>query len=126
MTHTVKAKSLQTKATNLVMGEVFSRGKAWRKIGLLRYRAATLQTKWLRRLAELREKHQHERNDKSGLADSGDSGETADNEGDQGGPGLDVVKDDQSAKVNSRKRKASVTLEDVRGKMKPFVCQKMD
>lgn len=108
------------------MGEVFSRSKAWRKIGLLRWRAAQVQTKWLRRLAELRKKHQQKGNYQSDLAVSGDSGEAADIEGGQGGSGADAATDDQSGKVNSRKRKASVTLEDVRGKMKPFVCEEMD
>lgn len=80
-----------------------------------------VQSKWLRRLAELRQKHQRESDSQDG--DGEDPTSTADKEA---AKDSNAAKDDQGGKVNSKKRKASVTLEDVRGKMRPFVCEEMD
>lgn len=95
-THTVKARNLQIRAINLMMGEAFSKNKAWRKIGFLRYLALRRQTTWLRVLARLRAKAKKTREN-----------------GAEGGP-------------RGKKRKANVTLEDVRGEMKPYICEEMD
>jgi hypothetical protein len=110
---TVKAKDLQTEAGHLLMGEVFSRDKAnsaARKIGILLYRAAQVQTAWRLKVARLREKHKQAKR----AADAGqvrqDSAGGAADEGDEG-------KGDKYPEI---------TWKEVRGEMKPYIDYGMD
>lgn len=106
-----------------MMGEALSRSEAWRKIGLLRYRAAKTQTKWSQHLTWLRKKHQESKAEKRrNEANKGCSGKTDD----QNPLGTG---DDQGSEENSDdsdESESDVTMADVRGEMKPFVSEQMD
>lgn len=106
-----------------MMGEALSRSKAWRNIGLLRYRAAKTQTKWSQHLAWLRKKHQESKAEKlRNEANKGCSGKTDDQNPLETG-------DDQGSEENSDdsdESESDVTMADVRGEMKPFVFEEMD
>jgi hypothetical protein len=103
----VKAKHLQTQAITLVLGEACSRTKAGRKMGILRYRAAEVQTAWRRKLARMREEHQRTTREKERLQESegGSAGEAGKAKG---------------------KMKWTLTMKDVRGEMTPFIDRHMD
>jgi hypothetical protein len=95
------------------MGEVFSRDKAdsaARKIGILRYRAAQVQTTWRRKLARLREKHKQAKRAAEAEQVRRDSAGGAIDEGDEG-------KSDKCPEI---------TWKEVRGEMKPYIDYGMD
>lgn len=90
-----------------MLGEAFSRTKAGRKMGIVRYRAAQVQTAWRRKLARMREEHQRTKREKERLqeSDGGSAGE--------------------AGKVKG-KMKWTLTMKDVRGEMTPFIDRHMD
>jgi hypothetical protein len=95
------------------MGEVFSRNKAdseARKIGILRYRAAQVQTTWRRNLARLREEHKKTKRAAGAEQVRQDSAGGATDEGDEG-------------KGN---KYPEITWKEVRGEMKPYIDYGMD
>lgn len=108
---TVKDRNLQSNAITLVMGEAFSHGRALREIGLLRYRAACVQTRWLQKLARLREAHE--------VFEQDDDGEEHDQESSGTPPG-------GAGGRKGKKARLQITLEEVREDMKPYICIEMD
>lgn len=108
--HTVKARDLQTQAITLVLGEAFSHSPAFRKIGILRFRAAQVQTTWLRKLTRLREEREQAKR-------------TAD--GESGGENSTGVSGDDEGEAKGEKW-PEITWKDVRGEMEPYICYAMD
>jgi hypothetical protein len=90
-----------------VLGEAFSRSKAARKIGIVRYRAAMVQTAWRRKLARMREEHQRTKREKERLQES---------EGSSAG---------EAGKAKG-KMTWEITMKDVHGEMTPFIDRHMD
>ena len=131
---TVKARGLQKQCIDLMMGEALSRNKKWRKIGLLRYRAAKVQTNWSLRLAWLRKQHKeskseqaHNEGNKDGSGKTGDENTvgTVDDQGSE----MDVDEsewDSEESETDSEESDADVTMADVRGEMDPFIDEEMD
>ena len=92
-----------------MLGEAFSRSKATRKIGMLRYRAAQTQTAWRRKLARMREEHQRVKREEERLQES------------EGGSGGETGKSKGKGKMTWE-----ITMKDVRGEMTPFIDRHMD
>ena len=90
-----------------MLGEAFSRSKATRNIGMLRYRAAQTQTAWRRKLDRMRVEHQRVKREKERLQEA------------EGGSGGEAGKP-------KGKMKWTLTMEDVRGEMTPFIDVHMD
>jgi hypothetical protein len=112
-----------------MMGEALSHNKKWRKIGLLRYRAAKVQTNWSLRLAWLRKQHKKSKAEKGRNEEDKDRSGKTDNENAVG------TGDDQGSKMSGDEGEfdhdeyesdPDVTMADVRGEMKPFISQEMD
>lgn len=104
---TVKAKHLQTQAINLVLGEAFSHSKKSREIGVLRFRAAQVQTAWCRKLARMREQRDKAKRDKEGRQEP------------------EGVSDGEAGKSKG-KTPWKITMMDVRGEMTPLIDRNMD
>ena len=124
---TVKARGLQKQCIDLMMGEALSRNKKWRKIGLLRYRAAKVQTNWSIRLDWLRKQHKKSKAEQArNEANKDRSGKTGDENavgtGDDQGSKIDV----DECEWDSDESDADVTMADVRGEMDPFIDEEMD
>jgi hypothetical protein len=117
-----------------MMGEALSRNKNWRKIGLLRYRAAKVQTNWSLRLAWLRKQHKESKSEQARNEGNKDgSGKTGDENtigtGDDQGSEMDVDEsewDSEESETDSEESDADVTMADVRGEMDPFIDEEMD
>jgi hypothetical protein len=104
----------------MMMGEALSHNPRWRKIGLLRYRAAKVQTKWSLHLAWLRKQHK-----KSKVA-KGPNEEDKDRSGETYNKSPDGSGDDQGSEEDSDESDADITMADVRGEMDPFISQELD
>ena len=117
---TVKARGLQKQCIDLMMGEALSRNKKWRKIGLLRYRAAKVQTKWSLHLAWLRKQH------KKSKVVNGPNEEDKDRSGETYNKSPDGSGDDQGSEEDSNESDADITMADVRGEMNAFISQELD
>jgi len=135
----VKAKGLQTQLVDMMMGEALSRGQEWRKIGLLRYRAAKVQTKWALHLAFLRKQHQKSKAEKNRNEEDKDGSGKTDSQkpvgkGDKQASVKDVDEDgdedeydsEYDSEDDSDESETDVTMADVRGEMKPFISDEMD
>jgi hypothetical protein len=131
---TVKARGLQKQCIDLMMGEALSHNKKWRKIGLLRYRAAKVQTNWSLRLAWLRKQHKKSKAEKGRNEEGKErSGKTDDETavgtgGDQGSKmsGDESEVDSDEYDSDEYESDPDVTMADVRGEMDPFISQEMD
>jgi hypothetical protein len=117
-----------------MMGEALSHNDKWRKIGLLRYRAAKVQTNWSLRLAWLRKQHKkskaekgrnEEDKDRSGKTDDKNAVRTGDDQGSKmSGDESEVDSDEYDS--DEYESDPDVTMADVRGEMEPFISQEMD
>ena len=131
---TVKAKGLQTQCIDLMMGEALSRNKKWREIGLLRYRAAKVQTNWTLRLAWLRKQHKKSKAEQARNEENKDRTRKTGDEntvgtGDDQCSKMDVDEsewDSEESETDSEESDADVTMADVRGEMDPFIDEEMD
>jgi len=104
----------------LVIGEALSHNPKWREIGLLRYRAAKMQTNWSLHLAWLRKQ------DKKSKATKGRNEENKDRSGKTYNESPDGSGDDRGSDEDGDEREANIALADVRGEMDPFISQEME
>lgn len=88
------------------MRNAFSHGLTLHEIGSLRYRAACVQNAWHRKLFRMRRDYQRSKQNTC----------EKENQNLVGVPGG----------KESRKAKLDVTLKEVRGEMRPFICMEMD
>jgi len=116
-----------------MMGEALSRSKAWRNIGLVRYRAAKVQTQWSQHLAWLRKQHKKSKAEKGRTEvskDRGGKGKGKDCGGQAEYEKLVEAGDDEGYEYtddeSSDESEEDITMADVRGEMDPFIDEEMD
>jgi len=112
-----------------MMGEALSRSKAWRNIGLVRYRAAKVQTQWSQHLAWLRKQHKKFKAEKGRTEVNKDfdgNDESKDRSGKAEYEKVVEAGDDEGYEDYADESEEDITMADVRGEMDPFIDEEMD